>query len=526
MSDLIELPVHPVSSPIHSLNDDILLHIFTSNADMFSEGDALHTTRVTSQVCQLWRNSMLDTSFLWARLIDLDRIHSDWKHEWRIELIRRSGAAPLWIRASSNIYHRRSPLAHPVDDFRDITRFLYDVLRENWYRIQRLNIYCECWVFDLFNTPIFCLPAPQLQEIQIPLVADKLRAEGLSKYDVKPIFADHAPFLRRLSLRAYVVDHRAPWLSHLHVLKINEKYDLHDVLAVLSATSNLRELWIEFLGRKELSASLPTVSLRHLKVLDYDGFPLEGAALLDHIETPLECLLFISCPYVDIRTNYLPIVNTFSRYTQLHLRSRMTDSIYLRYVPNESIALQLGTIDRGIGISISLRGQDIPDISTIILNSVAFPELSCATDVKFFAGGSLQPCFGSFFGCLTSVHTFVTHSKTFSFLMDLENDMNSTNNPSVIFPTLGVINLFTNSPNPDKFAVDANTAIFLLSRLRNGHPIAILDLNVEGMVPFNAPPNLDALADVKGLKVKYKLSLGSFEYLCGSGEPARYIDAV
>lgn len=60
------------NSPIHRLNHDLLLHIFEQNAHMFTDDNALITTRTASQVCQEWRSLLLATPFLWGRLLDFD----------------------------------------------------------------------------------------------------------------------------------------------------------------------------------------------------------------------------------------------------------------------------------------------------------------------------------------------------------------------------------------------------------------------------------------------------------------------
>ena len=114
--------------PIFILNKDILLDIVSMNADMFVDKGALNTTRRTSQVCHAWRNVMLTTSSLWARLIDVDCIPYIRSDEWLHELIRRSGNAPLWIRAST---------------FRPSTYIseLFYVIKDNWHRIQKLVLH-------------------------------------------------------------------------------------------------------------------------------------------------------------------------------------------------------------------------------------------------------------------------------------------------------------------------------------------------------------------------------------------------
>ena len=63
------------SSPIHSLPYDLLMAIFEMNANMFVDDRALGTTRSTSQVCRSWRNIVLVTPSIWAKLIDLDYLY-------------------------------------------------------------------------------------------------------------------------------------------------------------------------------------------------------------------------------------------------------------------------------------------------------------------------------------------------------------------------------------------------------------------------------------------------------------------
>ncbi|KJA15009.1 hypothetical protein HYPSUDRAFT_220222 [Hypholoma sublateritium FD-334 SS-4] len=88
------MPANPPFASIHALYDDVLLYIFAFNADMFADRQALHNTRIASQGCRQWRNLMLDTPTLWAKLIqvDMDEISKCRTHEWHNELIRRKAA--------------------------------------------------------------------------------------------------------------------------------------------------------------------------------------------------------------------------------------------------------------------------------------------------------------------------------------------------------------------------------------------------------------------------------------------------
>ncbi|KJA24789.1 hypothetical protein HYPSUDRAFT_38451 [Hypholoma sublateritium FD-334 SS-4] len=94
------MEVYTPSAPIYGVNNDVLLCIFTLNANMFFDRQALHTARATSQVCRQWRDLMLEAPLLWAKLIDMDICDNDGKLDWINEIIRRSGTvAPLWIKA-------------------------------------------------------------------------------------------------------------------------------------------------------------------------------------------------------------------------------------------------------------------------------------------------------------------------------------------------------------------------------------------------------------------------------------------
>ncbi len=120
------------STYIDILDDDALLYIFTMNANMFVDDGALVTTCATSLVCRRWRNLMLDTPSLWAKLIDMGWISCAVEYEFRNELLRRTGTAPLWIKATWIV--RIQPANHPQKS----ANFLFDVLEENWHRTQKL----------------------------------------------------------------------------------------------------------------------------------------------------------------------------------------------------------------------------------------------------------------------------------------------------------------------------------------------------------------------------------------------------
>lgn len=106
--------------------------------------------------------------------------------------------------------------------------------------------------------------------------------------------------------------------------------------------------------------------------------------------------------------------------------------------------------------------------------------------------------------------------------MDVQDNINDTEKPHMLFPFLKVLDM-----NTYHSAVQIEVVVkFILSRMQNGHPIATLDMTK--CAPFNPAPNLDALSEGKGLRVLYKLAEmdGKFEFICGSGDPARDVVTI
>lgn len=80
--------------------------------------------------------------------------------------------------------------------------------------------------------------------------------------------------------------------------------------------------------------------------------------------------------------------------------------------------------------------------------------------------------------------------------MLLQDDMNAENRPSIILPLLKVLKLsLVTPPYGDRQISDQiDVAVkLILSRVKNGHPIVLLDMRKK--LPLGAHPNLEALAE-------------------------------
>ena len=178
-----------------------------------------------------------------------------------------------------------------------------------------------------------------------------------------------------------------------------------------------------------------------------------------------------------------------------------------------------------VDICIVLPEVVVLSVFEMAMKCLAYAELSSVAVIYFF-GWEESICpysasAGDFFERLTSVHTLFTDVNALALSMYLtsEENMNIPGRPNTILPSLSVVNLEMHTSYRDNFPVDEQTAAFFLSRLQSGYPVRTLNLSDKNSEPFLTSPNLDALEEVKGLKVIYKLrpTKEIFEYICGSG---------
>lgn len=524
------IPPSQPFAPIQSIDDDVLMYIFTLNADIFSDGPlALHTTRHTSQVCHRWRSLVVDSPSMWAKL-DLDAFHSASTHKWLEEIIRRSGAAPLWI--TGHLF-----TLFPTDKIKNLRKVFFNLISGNWHRIQILIVPHIPGSFNVTHS-MLRFPAPQLVHFDVSLTPNPMRA-GVLDNPLAPIFANHAPLLRRFCLKGYIIDPCTPWLGHLVSIRLDKSYNLNDsysisnALAVLSVTHNLQELWIGGLVNGESSEPLPVVTLPHLKSLYCRGAPEPYTGLLGHVKIPPGCSLAISiddpplassgATFAERKQQLLSVVNIFNSHAERSLQSHIFNTIHLNYKPRESISFDITTalvVGCSLRIYISLRSAfphpSIP--SAVFLNRLGQLDLSSITRLQFEAEGPLGRHFElNFFSCLPSLDTICVNIDTIEYLTELQIDFGDTRS---IFPFLKVIEFDILSISQVEAAAE-----FLLLRFQNEHPIPTLDTTKHSLIDASS---LDALEEVKGLKVLYKLEKvdGIFEHICGSSDPAKRIDTI
>ncbi len=329
------------STSIDTLNEDVLLHIFEFNCNMFEVYGTLGTARATSQVCRQWRYLMLETPSLWAKLIDIGEFSELRNSKWQKEVIKRSGDAPLWIMADdTEDKDNWSDDGIPSDDY--IDRFFEDIVPNIWHRIEKLILpsYYEYHVTHL----MLSFPAPLLVHIE---AAAGYTKDPQINAKTTPLFANHAPMLREIHLIGIFISPRAPWLCQLCSLSLDDTYSFSDALAVLSATANLQVLNILGISPRNKDTSLPIVSLSRLKSLTHRfDDPNAGVTLLDYMSIPIGCSLTLYFKRLSRNARYanaynkpfiLSIIDHFFRHAEPTLKLQTFDCLNLEYTENKQI---------------------------------------------------------------------------------------------------------------------------------------------------------------------------------------------
>ncbi|KJA23912.1 hypothetical protein HYPSUDRAFT_39428 [Hypholoma sublateritium FD-334 SS-4] len=494
------------SPPVDSLPYDLLLDIFEMNADMFSDPRALNTARFTSQVCRSWRNIMLATPSIWAKLIDIDctsRVpHIVWKEArtrvphniWREELIRRGGTSLLWIKADLFSY-----------SFRHVVNFFFDLIREHWGRIQKLvaKVYCRD-VDPTLYAPLL-LPAPHLETFEFDY-GTGIRPDVFMPPQESPyltVFSGQAPMLRRLDFERHRPDSSAPWLHQLHFINLTWGYT---TLSVLSATHNLRELKIFWPEDEHMVLSLFPVALPNLKRLGIFGLELpEVTSILDHLKIPRGCSLDI---YADSDMaedyNFWPVVNTLSSVAQRYFQSHPPNKLFFEY-SEDKVILKDSTRPGEFSLAICFFEPEPSPIPTRhFLAKLTLAEFSGVKELALYIEDVEPISFLSFTSCFPLVQTIHTSEQDLRYLTNiqgLDNPESARGGCQNVFPHLTTVILVTAHRQKPWHRIGKVTTDFVLSRIEHGHPLSVLDLTQALCVE---PTALDLLRDIAGLEILTK----------------------
>lgn len=260
--------------PIYNLHVDILWEIFILNANLddistvhvlYEPGQGspryryspLTITRRTSQVCQLWRNLILNSSSIWGRLIHLDFLDQA-SEDWRMEVLRRSGNAPLTIKGDV--------MGYIIEDF------FFLLLEVEWTRIKWLDVRMnnDYEFEDNVWDPIHCAN-PTLEYFNLRYYSNSIRIQGRSS---KSLFGDNAPLLRAFHSTSVGFSLASPWITQLRHITLSSLLSLSDILQALQNMPLLESLQINQLSpgtSHNMPYPLPRIVLGHLRKLTVTG---------------------------------------------------------------------------------------------------------------------------------------------------------------------------------------------------------------------------------------------------------------
>lgn len=506
---------------IHSLNDDLLWHIFNINANMFIDEDALTTTRFTSQVCRAWQYNMLSTGTLWGRLIDLDSLHGLKSSEWGEELVRRSGTSLLWIKGDRDRHYYHSPQwITPIPPTLKQQAFFLSVITEHWPRIQRLVLTAPV-MFDITtweDLSVLRRPAPNLEQFHVESLISHGSTSGLEVSIFEDLFSGQAPALRQFCAKTIKIDIQTPWFHNLHSIQLGCVFDVYECLTILSATPNLQHLMIEN-SKGPMSYSPHTIvtlpKLERLKfVLDF----WEISFMLDHLRVRHGCSLdLFTGPGMTARhrpesisSTYTRVTSSFYQASRHYFQSHPPRALDVKYSENMGMLRDDTYHDSS---TFQLGCNSWCDSSVVLANifaALAFPEFAGVTELQLRYDEFLPITdFPIFLQCLSSVEILQTDEQSLAHLIDAQKLLQSAEGrPVIIFPQLRLIKICALRNTIPPPAVGARTVSFIMSRIIDQHPITVLDLTAcsDPVKPSRVIPNLQ---DIRSLKVILKINTTS-----------------
>jgi len=289
-----------VLSYVHrmNLNQDILWRIFVLSASdqrynkMSTE--PLITTRKSSQVCREWRHIILSSSRIWGRLVLID---NEQKVDWIDEVLRRSNTAPLWIHADLTP-HWQAP--HKIWPGRT---FLFQVLENNWHRIEVMSIKCDMQDQILAGThwEVFHRPAPMLRvfvassdrSLSTPCCPGRF-VENVSVK--KAIFSQTSPVLHAFISNIDLIRRHTHSFQNMKTLDIYHSAKICQILHSIKEMPLLESLRLHVKHSNRFESAMPSEVLPvvHLPFLTKLTAILSITPFLvffDRIRTPAHCFV-------------------------------------------------------------------------------------------------------------------------------------------------------------------------------------------------------------------------------------------
>ncbi|KAF9554159.1 hypothetical protein CPC08DRAFT_713139, partial [Agrocybe pediades] len=255
---------------INTERDNETLTLIGSNSD-----HRLDTARRCSQVCQLWRNLLLDSSSVWGRLLHIPNLECT-TDTWREVVACRIGEASLWITGKVT----------------DSTRpFIFAILQEKWQNVQQLEVTDNSLYYkDVLATWSFLeREAPKLEVFQLwtNMPYEHFRKNPEPILPFSPLFSNTAPRLKIFTLwEPFHFSLPTPWMANLHSVTFTRPQNGPLILSALKSMPSLRELYVS-------GSRLEPMFRGEENDLDKPYLPLLESLIMVNFDNPMDMILLL-----------------------------------------------------------------------------------------------------------------------------------------------------------------------------------------------------------------------------------------
>jgi len=543
------IPVKNLLPAISRLHEDILIDIFEWNATLDSDSapllgtkldeqkyksNALYYARSASQVSRTWRDAAIGSASVWGKILNLGFLKQG-NSFWREEVLRRTGEAPLELRAQ--LFFNDSM----KDDA--VLPFLISILNKDWKRIVKIQLAIDDEEGHALHK-IF----QNLQKRTSTMLSFDFRL-GVSSLEhdisgpLENLFADNAPFLLHFSATEIKIPLNTSWITGLRSLHISYNkycheanrptpYSVEETLAAIGRMSLLEDLRLHRAFTTETPAPLPNpIILPHLRSLH----------LMDDCRSCLAFLSSIEVPHMNWKININLFASTVGQYPegawdlmgdimfkhlQQYLEVHSISSIELRI---DDVGLQLihtpcpTSSLPGFVFSISdISPRDYKAFLPQLLSKLSSFRINEVKSFTLeFGRRNLFPLsekgFADLLTALASVEILRTKISVLYNLLELRPLLKSC------FPSLKILEM-DYPDNPSIYTANQSTLPFLSWRTETGLlQIKMLKLGSVSSWTDTIVSDAVCLDRLKGLKVTWyePPSEVIHEYSCGSGNAHR-----
>ncbi|KAF8894217.1 hypothetical protein CPB84DRAFT_1783005 [Gymnopilus junonius] len=441
-----------------TLHPDLLWQIFLMAADMEEDDDsnsAFYNVFQASHVCQSWRDLIVGSSSLWARIIDLtvlSKAHDD----LRKEILRRTGNTLLSIKGRINDSWVESDVNSPI-------QFLLSLLRDEWARTRDLDVIIHGTALNILTgqfSRLLCRPAPALRTFRFqPPYNGRYHIQNASLHD---LFLNHAPLLVDFKFPSLPYPLRATWLCHLLSLDLIASPGVLDILEVTPFLETLclderRQLVFSANDTSQFGPLEKRIPLDRLRRIHLEEVSESSLRILDQITPAPDCVLVLS----SVNFEFLPppnprgmiiksIITRFSGGPQTHIS-------FLSFDYGQS-SFSLSTRSEGANHPFTVLGRSTKNVLsentfTFLLNTISLFQLNKVTKLHISVNSVtlymlklslINPIYRTFFSSFRSVGTLRANPDLLKFLLLLFRP------DQPVFPSLRTIEVVDSNEWQDK----------------------------------------------------------------------------